>query len=37
MSHKREDYPETRYVSAGPIRLIFREGKYHGWYRWRES
>ena len=25
--------PNTAYVNLGPIRLIFRNGKYDGWYR----
>lgn len=25
----------TRYITLGKIRLVFRDGKYHGWYRWK--
>lgn len=28
---------KTRYITIGPIRFIFRDGKYHGWYAWREG
>ena len=29
----KDDYLRTRYIPLFGIRLIFRDGKYHGWYR----
>lgn len=28
-------YPKTRYITIGKRRLIFRDGKYHGWYYYK--
>lgn len=28
-------YPKTRYITLGKLRLVFRDGKYHGWYHWK--
>ena len=28
-------FPKTRYLSLCGRRLVFRDGKYHGWYHWR--
>lgn len=28
-------YPKTKYLTLGKRRLIFRDGKYHGWYFWQ--
>lgn len=28
-------YPKTRYLTLGKRRIIFRDGKYHGWYFWK--
>lgn len=28
-----DNYPVTRYIPLFGIRLIFRDGQYHGWYR----
>lgn len=25
-------YPKTRYITLGRKRIVFRDGKYHGWY-----
>lgn len=27
------EYPDTVYLCVGNIRLIFRDGKYIGWYK----
>lgn len=32
-STKKENYMNTRYIPLFGIRLIFRDGKFHGWYR----
>ena len=29
------NYPVTRYIPLFGIRLIFRDGKYHGWYKFK--
>lgn len=31
----KENYPKTRYITIGKKRLIFRDGKYHGWYQFK--
>lgn len=28
-------YPKTRYIPIGKKRLIFKDGKYIGWYRFK--
>lgn len=28
-----ENYPETKYIPFFGIRFVFRDGRYHGWYR----
>jgi len=30
-------WPETRYITVLGVRLIFRDGKYHGHYHWRRK
>lgn len=30
-----ENYPKTRYIRIGRKRYIFRDGKYHGWYKFK--
>ena len=30
-----KEYPETTYITIFGIRLVYRDGKYDGWYRWR--
>lgn len=31
----KQIFPETRYITIGKWRLVFRDGKYNGWYRWK--
>ena len=35
MRNHEKVYPKTRYITLGKKRLIFRDGKYHGWYFWK--
>ena len=28
-------FPETRYFQIGKWRFVFRDGKYHGWYKFK--
>lgn len=32
---KEKMYPETTYKTILCWRLIYRDGKYNGWYKWR--
>lgn len=33
--YQTQTFPTTRYITIGKWRLVFRDGKYHGWYNWK--
>lgn len=33
ISNALKVFPKTRYIQFFGRRLVFRDGKYHGWYR----
>lgn len=35
MKNSERVYPKTKYITLFGKRFIFRDGKYHGWYRYK--